>query len=326
MNLKEEVLHRLRESGGYLSGEELSRLLGVSRTAIWKNINALREAGYEIESSTNRGYRLLASPDVLTAEEISAGLTTRILAQTIYRYESIDSTNQEAKRQALRGAPNGSLFLAEEQTGGKGRLGRGWSSPAGEGLWFSLLLRPEFLPEQVTLLTLLAGLSVCGAIRCQTGCPAMIKWPNDIVIGSRKVCGILTEMSAEMDRVEYVVLGIGINVNTQSFPDEIQSKATSLRMETGKAASRAALLREILAELEQRIQAARAGETNSLLEEYKQLCVSLNRQVGFTRKGQAMTGTAVDITPDGELLVRCGEELIPVFSGEVTVQGIYEEK
>lgn len=325
VSTKDEILNCLRGSEGFVSGEELSARLGVSRTAVWKNINSLRECGCVIDSVTNRGYRLAAQPDVLTREEIAVGLQTEYLAKQIFCYDTIDSTNEEAKRQAVCGAENGSLFLAEKQTGGKGRLGRAWTSPAGSGLWFSILLRPGFLPEQTTSLTLLVGLAVCSAIRKKTGCEAEIKWPNDIVIGSKKVCGILTEMAAEMDRVDYVVAGIGINVNVASFPEELQKKATSLSMETGAAVARAELLREVLKELEFFLERQKT-DAAGVAEQYRALCVSLGRRVGFTRGGTPMAGVAVDISPAGELLVLCdGENVIPVFSGEVTVQGIYGE-
>ncbi len=325
MSTKEEILNCLSNRDGYVSGEELSENLGVSRTAIWKNINSLRDSGYEIESVTNRGYKLISRPDVLTAEEIAAGLNTEFLAKQIYDFYETDSTNEEAKRRALRGAPNGSLFIAELQLGGKGRLGRTWASPAGDGLWFSILLRPNSIPEQITSLTLLAGLAVCGAVQLCTGCAAMIKWPNDIVIGSKKVCGILTEMAAEIDRIDYVVVGIGINVNNASFPEKLHTKATSLKIETGHAVSRKEILQETLRQLEALLKIEKSGGNSTVISHYKSLCVSLNRQVSFTRNKESVTGTAVDISPEGELIVRCEDgTLFPVNSGEVTVQGIYE--
>lgn len=324
MSTKEEILNCLGGSDGYVSGEELSERLGVSRTAIWKNINTLRDSGYEIESVTNRGYKLISRPDVLTTEEIASGLNTRFLASHIYCYNEIDSTNEEAKRQALHGAPNGSLFITEQQSGGKGRLGRSWVSSAGTGLWFSVLLRPDSIPEQITSLTLVAGLAVCEAVRACTDCPAMIKWPNDVVVGSKKICGILTEMAAEIDRVNHVVVGIGINVNNPSFPEELQTKATSLQIESGHSVSRKELLQETLRQFEALLEIQKSG-SNVLLSQYKERCVSLNRQVGFTRDKKAMTGKAVDISPEGELVVRCDDgALFSVYSGEVTVQGIYE--
>lgn len=324
MKIKEQILLLLSNTEEFVSGEELSERFQVSRTAVWKNINALREAGYEIESVTNRGYRLISRPDLITEEELHSTLHTGFTAKKIYFLPCVDSTNKEAKRQALVNAPNGSLFIAEEQQSGKGRLGRNWSSPAGTGLWFTLLLRPQSIPQQVTLLTLLAGLAVSKAIRAQTGCDAKIKWPNDVVIGSKKVCGILTEMAAEMERINYVIIGIGINVNQKEFPEELRVKATSLLLESGKPFRRTALLQEVLTNFETLLSQLKSSGPDALLEDYKKQCISLNRTVGFTRNGQPATGTAIDISREGELIVRCENgETVPVFSGEVTVQGIY---
>ncbi len=323
MALKEEILLRLRKKSGYLSGEELSGALKVSRTAIWKAVKSLRDSGYEIESATNRGYRLTASPDILIPEEIKSGLKTGKLGKSIFCYNTVDSTNEEAKRQALAGAPGGSLFIAEQQSKGKGRLGRSWASPIGSGLWFSLLLRSSLIPARITDVTLLAGLAVCRAIRKSTGCAAMIKWPNDIVIERKKVCGILTEMAAEMDRVDYVVVGIGINVNTEAFSKELKIKATSLRIETGIIISRVNLLQDILREFDALL-CNQLHQEDQFLKEYRDLCVSLNRRVGFMRDNRLFSGTAVDISPAGELVVQCDDGTsFPVSSGEVTVQGVY---
>lgn len=323
MSTKEEVLNLLRKKSGFVSGEELSEHLSVSRTAVWKAINALRDEGYTVQSATNRGYKLVASPDAVTRQEFESGLKTDVLAKNIFCYNSIDSTNNEAKRQAMNGAPNGSLFIAEQQSGGKGRLGRTFLSPPGTGLWFSVLLRSELIPEHITNVTLQAGLAVCNAIRELTGYPAMIKWPNDVVIGGKKVCGILTEMAAEIDRVNYIVVGIGINVNIPSFPEELSAKATSLLLEMGENVPRIRLLQEVLSKLE-KLLTNQTDESGAFLDEYRTLCVSLNRKVGFNRNGIPLTGTAVDISPDGELLVRLEDgSIVPVFSGEVTVQGIY---
>ena len=326
MGTKEQILKRLRESGEFVSGEELSGQLHVSRTAVWKSIQALREEGYGIESATNRGYRLSSCPDRYSEAEIGAGLETELLGRRIFCYETIDSTNEEAKRRALGGAPDGSVFVAEQQTGGKGRLGRSWASPAGTGLWFSVLLRPGILPMRVSVTTLLAGLAVCRAVRDLTGCDARIKWPNDIVIGGKKICGILTEMAAEIDRIEFVVVGIGVNVNTAAFPEAIREKATSLRIESGKPARRIALLQGILRQLETLLQ-QNAGSDPAFWEEYRALCVSLGRRVSFTRRGLPVVGTAVDVSSEGELVV-----LLPdgtreaVTAGEVSVQGIYGQE
>mgnify|MGYP000858735169 CR=1 FL=1 len=218
------------------------------------------------------------------------------------------------------------MFVSEEQTGGKGRLGRSWASPPGTGLWFSVLLRPGLLPARIPVTTLLAGLAVTRAVRSLTGCDARIKWPNDVVIGGKKVCGILTEMTAEIDRVEFVVVGIGVNVNNDEFPAEIREKATSLKLETGGPVRRVRLLQEILPQFETLLR-QEADSVSELRKEYKSLCVSLGRRVGFTKNGAPVSGTAVDVSPEGNLIV-----LLPdgsrqtVTSGEVVVQGIYGQK
>ena len=344
MALKEEILKHLRRSGGFLSGEELSRRVGKSRTAVWKGVEALRRGGYGIDSATNRGYRLVSCPDRYSPEEIAAGLETEEIGRKIYCYDSVDSTNEEAKRQALRGAPNGSLFIAEQQTGGKGRLGRRWLSPAGEGLWFSVLLRPAAagarLPRQFAGTTLLAGEAVCGSICAETASSARqtvsvrIKWPNDVLIGTRKVCGILTEMSAEIERVESVVVGIGINVNNTDFPEELRQKATSLRMELGSArlpgesepVRRIPLLQEILRRFELLLRENADSLTPAFLEQYRRDCVTLGRRVSCQRGGAPVSGVAADLSPEGELIVRMEDgSLTTVRSGEVSVQGIYGE-
>lgn len=323
MAIKDRILDDLR-GGGFVSGEDLSVRLKVSRTAVWKNVNSLREQGYEIDSATNRGYRLVSCPDVLTPGEILPGLGTRLLGAKLFCFDSVDSTNEEAKRQALAGAPDGSVFVAERQTGGKGRLGRGWDSPPGTGLWFSVLLRPGSVPARVSATTLLAGCAVRSAIRESTDCPAMIKWPNDVVIGPKKVCGILTEMSAEMDRVEFVVVGIGVNVNNAQFPGELKEKATSLFLQCGKTVRRAALLGETLRRFERLLEENRNGLSAEFLAGYKKSCVSLDRIVSFERNGARLSGRAFDISPEGELVVAMPDgTLTTVYSGEVSVQGFY---
>ena len=220
--------------------------------------------------------------------------------KNIVALQEVDSTNEEAKRQAQCGAPDGSVFLAERQTGGKGRLGRTWN-PSGHGDLVQRFAAASLVPSEISSITLLAGIAVCRGIRSVTGCAAKLKWPNDVVIGSRKVCGILTEMAAEIERVEYVVLGIGINANTEAFPAELAEKATSLRIEAGSAFPRAAILRAVLEELESLLLNAKAGSAfQEILDEYKFLCVSLNRRVGFFWNGEQQTGMAVDVSPSGD--------------------------
>ena len=243
--MKTKILNALRKSDGYVSGQALCNMLGVSRTAVWKVINQLKEEGYVIEAVQNKGYHITQYPDILTSSEIMSqltcvdtGSTTGIIREVVY-YDETDSTNNEAKRAAERdNAADGTLYITESQTGGRGRRGRNWVSPAGSGIWMSLLLRPDIAPVNASMLTIVAAMAVQEAIHkvlTEDGHDAecRIKWPNDIVLNKKKVCGILTEMSAEMDYIHYVVIGMGINVNTTEFDDSIKATASSLYLETG---------------------------------------------------------------------------------------------
>lgn len=316
--MRNEIIAMLEDADDYISGEEMSRRLGISRAAVWKHIKRLKEEGYEILSATNKGYRLTEAPDKISAEAIAAGLSTKRLARNIIYMEKTDSTNEEAKRRC--GSPDGTLFIAETQSAGRGRLGRHWESQRGAGIWMSLLLKPDLAPEETSRLTLAAGLAVCRAI----GGEARIKWPNDVVIGSRKVCGILTELSAEIDRVNYVVCGIGINVNTQSFPEELSDKATSLCIESGKRFSRARLTADVMNELEPIYESFAADGIAPLLGEYRSLCVNIGREQRITRRGAEITGICEGVSPDGGLIVRTADGSVEtITSGDVSVKGLY---
>ena len=314
--LKHKILDILKGSEGYVSGEEISRSLNISRTAVWKHIKTLREDGYEISSSTNRGYRLGQS-DVISPEEITAALDTGFIGRSVFCLEETDSTNSECKRHS--DYPDGTVFTAEIQTGGRGRRGKEWSSPKGVGAWFSVLLKPDMRPEDVSKITLIAGLAVCRAI----GCGAMIKYPNDIVIGSRKVCGILTELSAEIDAVNYIVCGIGINVNTPLFDGELQERATSLFIETGKRHSRARVIAAVLNELEPLYKDFLKHGISNIMDEYRRLCVTLGRDVAVRFGGRTAVGRCTAINDDGSIEIETENGSVTVNSGEVSVRGIY---
>ena len=303
----------LQSAGGYISGERISDELGISRAAIWKHIKKFKSDGYEIESVTNKGYRLVSSPDIITEASIKNGLTTKFIGQNVFVYSETDSTNNRAKENHT--SPDGSLFIAEAQNHGKGRLGRGWDAPAGVGIWMSLLLKPNLAPSEVTQITLIAGLAVCRAL----GHGAKIKWPNDIVIGSKKVCGILAEMSAEINMVNYVVCGIGINVNIPSFDGELSKKATSLLIETGETHTRAQIVQRVLTEFEILYTDFLENGLKNILPEYKPLCVTLNRDVQVVYKHETIIAKAVDIDENGSLIVEKDGERITVSSGEVSV-------
>ena len=248
---KTRILKKLLETDGYLSGQELCEQLGVSRTAVWKYMKQLKEEGYEIEAIQNKGYCLKDVPDVLGESEIKSRLHTRWAGQTLYYYDEIDSTNTQIKRLAEEDAPHGTLAVADYQSRGKGRRGRAWDSPHGSAIYMSILFRPEIRPDRASMLTLVIGLSVTQAIRSNLGLQAQIKWPNDVVLNGKKLVGILTEMSAQMNYIEYLVTGIGINANLREFPEELEDKATSLQKEIGHKVNRSALIAECMEKIEE---------------------------------------------------------------------------
>lgn len=322
--MKNKILNTLKDADGFVSGEELSKILGVSRTAVWKHISKLKQEGYELESVTRKGYRLLHSPDLLTAEELAYGLNTEKIGQKILCFDEIDSTNLEVKRQALDDEKHGLVVVAEEQTKGRGRKGRQWVSPKGTGIWMSLMLKPDLSPSSAPMLTLVAGLAVCEAIQGQTGLEAQIKWPNDIVVQKKKICGILTEMNGEIDHLNYIVLGIGVNVNVEGFPKELEDIATSLKIASGKEVSRVQLLQKILERLEHYYRIfERDGDLQNLIEGYKSHCITYNKEVKVLGPLETMEGIVVDITDQGELILETEEGTKKVVSGEVSVRGMY---
>ncbi len=234
--MDEEILQLLRESpSSFLSGEEISRRCGVTRTAVWKRIKHLRTLGYKIEASTRTGYRLIRSPDLLTPSEVRPLLGTKWLGRTIHHFHLIDSTNSKAYELALNGAEEGEVVIAETQKKGRGRLGRQWFSPLFSNLYLSVILRPEIPPYQASLVTLMAAVATADAIQKFSGLEPLIKWPNDVLLRAKKVAGLLNEIHSEMDRIHFVILGIGVNLNTdrKMFSKEIREGATSLKIEMG---------------------------------------------------------------------------------------------
>ncbi len=318
------ILELLRRQEGFLSGEDIGRELSITRAAVWKGIKKLREEGYEIEAVTNRGYRLTNPETMYNKRELEQGLKTKTMGQTIYFYEETDTTNNRARELALEGAPEGTLVVAEKQTAGRGRRGKVWESPLGTGIWMSLVLRPQIMPVEASVLTLLCGLATAEAIEAETGLSAGIKWPNDILINGKKAVGILTEMDCEMSEVHFVIPGIGINVNTASFPPEIAEIATSLYLECGKTVSRRRLVHRVLERLEEHYETfLRTGSFAAMLEDYRKHCITLGKEVHVLGR-EPFFAEALDITPEGELLVRRadnGKEEV-VFSGEVSIRGV----
>lgn len=323
--MKEEILRLLRSADGYISGQELCNRFGVSRTAVWKAINQLKEAGYEIEAQQNKGYRLVTAPDLMTEAEIKSLMHTDWVAKEVLYFDTIDSTNIKAQELAEKGYQSGTLVVADKQESGKGRRGRSWVSPSGTGIFMTLMIKPDINPNNASMLTLVAALAVAKAITSVTGEEALIKWPNDIVINGKKVCGILTEMNAQFDYINHIVVGIGINVHNESFPEEISQMASSLMIEAGgKRFHRAQIIAETMSYFEQYYDTfLETQDLSALVREYDELLVNRNKSVRVLDPKEPFDGKAMGITPKGELIVDTWESRKLVSSGEVSVRGIY---
>lgn len=323
--MKGEILKLLKETDGYVSGQELCRRFGVSRTAVWKVINQLKEEGYEIEAVRNRGYALKGAGDVLSEAELLSCLKTEWAGGRTVYFDATDSTNVQAKRLAEAHAPHGTLVVSDRQDGGKGRRGRSWASPSGVGIWMSLILRPEIAPSSASMLTLAAALAVREGIQEETGLSPLIKWPNDLVLNGKKICGILTEMSTELMEIQYVITGIGINVNQREFPSEIRDTATSLSLEAGRSFRRSSLIAAILKAFEKDYAAfLKTGDLSLLLEEYNACLVNRGKEVCILDPSGEYRAVAEGIDESGSLLVTLPDGTRrEIISGEVSVRGIY---
>lgn len=330
--MKRQILKILREEGEqFVSGQSLCEHLGVTRQAVWKNIGQLKEYGYEIESVSNKGYRLVARPDRLYGPEIESLLEEESFCKRVECHESIDSTNLRAKQLAEMGEPEGTLVVAEEQTAGRGRRGRGWTSEPGVGIWMTLLLRPDLKPSRVPGITLIAALALNWVIRRKCQVDSQIKWPNDIILNGKKICGILTEMSSEVNYTHYVVTGIGINANTPSFPEEIAETATSILLQSGKKVDRAELIGQfanVFGSYYERY--VSDGDLSAFVQEYNEMLANRDRQVQIfhgmvedARPSEIEKGIARGIDRTGALLVEIDGVIRPVVSGEVSVRGVY---
>lgn len=324
MGLKTEILKLLKENEGYVSGQELCERFGVSRTAIWKVIRHLEEDGYKIEAVRNKGYHFIDSCDIMTKTEIESCIRGSFGSRVEY-YDIVDSTNIKAKRLAEEGAASGTLVVADCQNAGRGRRGKGWISPSGKNIFMSLILRPDILPGSASMLTLVAALAVRDGIKHETGLTTVIKWPNDIVANGRKLCGILTEMSAELEGIHYVVVGIGINANTEEFPEEVGSMATSLWLETGNKVRRSSLIASVMEAFERYYEEfISQGDLSGLISVYNDCMVNAGREVKILDREGDYTGKALGINEKGELLVEMQSgEVKHVISGEVSVRGLY---
>ncbi len=311
------ILRALRSQEGYVSGEDISRTLRISRAAIWKYMDQLRALGYEIEAFPHRGYRFVSAPDMLLPTEVQPGLGTRKFGCEVRHFDSIASTMDEAFHLALEGAVEGTVVVAEAQTRGRGRLGRQWSSPRSRGIYFSLILRPRIPPSQAPLLTLAAAVALSEAVeKAVPSVKPRIKWPNDILAGGKKLCGILTELRAETDRVQFVIVGAGINVNNP--PAQLLPDATSLRVEAGHTVARNVLFQEVLRHFEARYGAFLKGGAGAVLPEWKKRSATLGARVRFMERGEQRIGIAEDLAEDGGLMVRLSDgKLVKRVAGDI---------
>ncbi|MBQ6387163.1 MAG: biotin--[Ruminococcus sp.] len=322
--MKNKLLHILTDANQYISGQSLAKSLGISRQAVWKCVNTLRQEGCVIESAPNKGYLLVSLPPHINEFAIKQHLKTSVIGKKLIVLDTVGSTNDYLKSLGGDGCPNGTVVTTREQNRGKGRLGRSWIGNRDENIAFSVLLRPQLALRDVMPITPLAGLAICKALRKTTGLDCRIKWPNDIIVGKKKLVGILTEMSAEFDAVEYIVIGIGVNVDQTEFPEDIAHKATSILLQTGMYYEKSRLLATLLGEIERVFTRNRLELPPDTLKEYVALCATIGKSVAFQRNGHAVSGTAVDVTASGGLRVMLSDgTVLTVSSGEVTVQGIY---
>lgn len=343
MSMKAKILELLREkkelvaagapeTEGYVSGQELCEQFGVSRTAVWKAIGQLKKEGYVIEAVQNRGYRLVdQTEEVYNQADIQSRLKTKWVGQPLLFFDSIDSTNIRAKQEAEQGAESGLLVVADKQTAGRGRRGRGWESPSGINIYYTLLLKPDFAADCAPMLTLVMALAVAKGIRqtlrldSEEAAKVGIKWPNDIVVDGKKVCGILTEMSMEQSYIQHIVIGVGINVRKQEFPEEIRDRAAAIDEQCGFRISRSQLIADIMEAFEEDYAIfLQTHDLKGLRASYTKLLVNQDREVCVLDPKGEYRGIARGINDQGELLVeRQDGNIEEVYAGEVSVRGVY---
>ncbi len=323
--MKSEILSLLRKRQDYVSGQELCERFGVSRTAVWKAVGQLKREGYRIEAVQNRGYLLVEEQEFFGQNELESRMDTAWAGHPVSYYDEIGSTNQQAKLDAEHGAGHGALVVADMQTAGRGRRGRAWSSPPGTNVYFTLILKPQLDPDKASMLTPVMGMAVAEGIRRTCGLEARIKWPNDIVVNGKKVCGILAEMSLEQGYIHYLVIGVGINTGLQKFAGELEETACCLEGECGKKVSRAELLVNVMHAFEEVYERfMESGNLSGLRERYDRLLVNKGREVRVLDPRGEYRGVAQGVNDLGELLVEKADgSVAAVYAGEVSVRGIY---
>ncbi|MCA9404115.1 MAG: biotin--[acetyl-CoA-carboxylase] ligase [Candidatus Omnitrophica bacterium] len=296
--MKDAIIDCLRKSAGYASGEDISRQLKISRAGIWKNIEELRKDGYEIVAVPHLGYKLNGIPDKLLPREVAHGLGTAVVGSRVLHFESLASTMDVAFQLGVEDEPEGAVVCAETQTRGRGRMERRWSSPKGKGVYFSLLLRPNLLPTDAAKMTLLSAVAVCEALREVSGLDVHIKWPNDLLVQGKKLAGILMELSAEMDRVRFIVVGLGLNVNTAQR--QLPPQATSLKLQTGTSVDRIAVMQAVLRSLDHWYAVLNGQGFDPVIKRWRELSSTLGQKISIGD----IIGTAVDLDEHGGLIVQ----------------------
>ncbi|MFH1201718.1 MAG: biotin--[acetyl-CoA-carboxylase] ligase [Candidatus Omnitrophota bacterium] len=314
--IQEKILDFLKRKPDYVSGDQISHRLGITRQALWKHIQILKDAGYDIVAVPHLGYKLISSPDRLVPFEVTRELNTKFIGKKIYYFGTVSSSMDVAWQLGIKGSCEGTVVIAETQTKGRGRLGRNWFSPKYKGIYLSLILRPKILPNQTPLLTLMSAVSICEAIREKTGLTCQIKWPNDILIHHKKLGGILTELNAETDLSRFVVIGIGLNVNNDK--KTLFAGATSLKEQKKEEVNRLDLLQEILRKIEENYLVFQKKGGKPIIDKWRNWSVSLGRRVRVVCQKEHIEGEALDIDIDGGLLIRDDSGLTQkVMSGDV---------
>ncbi len=308
----------------YVSGEELSRRLSITRAAVWKRMEVLRENGFMIESAGKKGYHLVWPEDCLHPVFVKKGLDTKWAGQPPMLYsDSMTSTNVMLKQAAENGAAHGTVALCEEQTAGRGRRGRGWVSPKGQGLWVSLLIRPALSPNRAQLITFAAAIAMAEAVEKETGLDIQVKWPNDLTLKGKKVCGILLELSGDVETISYVVVGTGLNVGREAYPPELSNSATSLQAVLGRSVDRAPILRSYLAAIEHHMDSLSLYGLKGILQAYEKKSCTLHQTVRVTGGAEEFSGIATGLDENGALLVKLEDGTIRcVLAGDVSVRGV----
>jgi len=323
LQMKDKIINFLKEnSNEFISGEEISKKLGVTRAAVWKHINSLKESGYNIESVSKKGYRLTLCPDILTYEEIKNHLNTEFMGKHIIHFNELDSTNSYAKKVADTLEGEGQVIITEKQLSGRGRMGRQWISQNNNGIWMSIILRPKVSIFEVSKITQVAAAAVNLAFT-NLGIHTKIKWPNDLIINDKKICGILTEMNSEINVINYVVVGIGINVNNNKddFSDELKNIATSIKIETSKELKRNVLVADILNNFEKLYVELNNNDFSNSLDICRKNSYVIGKEINLIKNQEVIEATAVDINNEGELVVKYKNgELDNIISGEISVR------